>query len=1248
MPWDDLSEPQKKFVTKYLDVTILDRIAGYGTSDATAAVIGSFEDFERARLGYEQAMAAVPAGYPEKTAMRDSAGAAIKLRDAGKFTEAVDIIAKAGEAAQKTLSVYITEAGRLRLIALPVVANANPGEVQEIATLHATITLAGQNRFPDHAALIAARNAEPTLPIRVQEITAAAAKRDLDAARQDFKDVYDPLKAGFLTMSTFDCGGPYLEYSRQTDLQSYVSWAINLLELGRTTFAAEDAATYRQGVVDLADKGNVTVATLDGFKTHALAEFRTKLAGIRDTFESKVKWARDLGPTAVTPAEEIQRGPMVARVKLLLDAAKDALAGTDLQAILDARKGIEASTDATAMVNFYNAVLLRKSKAGVLAKGVSEEQFKGMEKLFVTSNTAYNAVNDVLTKASAKLGDVVVTPAFLDTKRDIAATEQKKHDDLTKAKTDVEKLHVDAAGLETKADDGLEGLKIQLLLAEGDDQKRIEGEIVAATETLKLAKAEAARLKLEAETKANAVTAQAVVLTDAKDIVKAAESKKGVLDAINHGPLAEGQVKGMSDATRAEICKAYSSDPRLGAQATDAVARAVDPEAVGSCMKAVNARVAPEFSQNGGVDDPWVTYAERLVSMSANLDKASADRLDDYLVSDRHFNLLPELTGSMTTEARGQANANHVSKGMVDGNGDFDPVQARENLDDIMFNPNVLRHSQPNLVKHMGKTLDFFEDTPSAQQKVKDITAPVGAGGKELVANSCGKTADTVGVEDARQSVLTAMLTPVRQGPIGSCFSTASVIKLRDKHPEYTLETFVEMVEEGVYRPEDGDELAVISNLPDGENPLVRSLEYTAATASARKTSSRETMVLGDKLSAGFAGVSAKFKPTEPNALPTLVTTVTGEFSCIYDPKAAHMTVASDGSSKFGRYVLLRLDTGASVNSKTEFTAALRDIVAAQIDTDDLADTVTVDDVIDLVVADGAVDVMKINDKFPWELGTGGFGDDAAMTIIGEQSTTSSLVPGADPTTSVPKERTMAIVKALLNGLPGGSDDLATIETFDHHTFNALPNDKSLDELRSEGPGKINEKLEKLLVDKGTELRDTEISTEKAAYIFDKTMTDYADSRLEELREPLLTAIKSLRPTTPLKPAQLDTLIKSATAEFTNKVVEHSERIWKEGLKKDGKPDPTVDEVEKHKVSSRKSVEVNVANISRNALCKALAVPEIVLADTNWGGPGSQTLFIVAPDPITGDPMMFERIEPPGTLTPLGKDWLDQNWVKLT
>jgi hypothetical protein len=41
-------------------------------------------------------------------------------------------------------------------------------------------------------------------------------------------------------------------------------------------------------------------------------------------------------------------------------------------------------------------------------------------------------------------------------------------------------------------------------------------------------------------------------------------------------------------------------------------------------------------------------------------------------------------------------------------------------------------------------------------------------------------------------------------------------------------------------------------------------------------------------------------------------------------------------------------------------------------------------------------------------------------------------------------------------------------------------------------------------------------------------------------------------------------------------------------------------------------------------------------------------LFVIAPDPTTGEPLMWQKKDPPGSLTPAGRQWVDDEWAHIS
>lgn len=1255
MAWEDLTAEQQRFLKQYLDPSLRDRIMGMGSSQGTREVIGSFESFEIARLAFENALNAIPDGYPEKTSLGFSAKEAASQRDAGDFDAGAEILRVGKVEAERVVSVVTTEADRLRLIVLPVVAGALGPEVNELGLLHATATLNGHGGMPTHDALTAARKAEQRLAERSQEITLAVAARELAAAKNDFTSAFDPVKSDLEALANVDVTGAWTSFSAHDQMKNLFDWAEHLLAQAQLAENDDTVATYTSVAQELRD--NVfTFDQMTNLQEQALDEFRDTLRPLMKDFDDAIDDARDLDDTDMTETEKSTRKPLLDDALDLLKRGQDAMNGSDPQALLDLIEEFNDTDLDDDLIDFYNDNLQRRKKEQMVSLGVPAERLKGMDGLFEDSYDTYEAVLDIIEKTAKTLGKATVTPAFIDTKRDELTEANKKVAEADKASKEAEALFDKAAKLNNEKAAALKELRKQASAAtEESEKQRLAEEVKKAAEAFKLINTEAIEAQKVAKQKKDLLVSETEKASKAAEVLKAAEGQKGVLDAINFGALAPDRSPKLSDASRVEMCKMFMTSPSLGAKGVDALARSEDPEAVATCVKVVNQRIDSGFKSDKGTyyTDPAYreTYAANLIDMSANVDAGMMSGLDDYLAEGRQFDKFPDLTGRMDDEKRGQSSAKHVASGMIDGSGDFDIDAGVERLEDLMFNPKLLANAQPELVKQAIETLRYFDDSEEARDKITDLEAPKSPSGVSLVAKSTGKDPGALTDADTRQTVLTAMLTPIHQGKIGSCFATSNVIRMRKDYPDKTLDHFVELAEKGEYTPTVGDKIPAITNLPDHDNPLVRSLEYSAATVTARADKSTQRTRIKTSAKTALTGLADKFDPSVTDAIDTLAAKLADAFSFTYDPKAKLDKVSVDGSSKFGRYVLLRKDNGTEINSKPEFVAAMRDFVRAAIDEDDLAENVTVDQVVDAAVADGILDAMKRNDKYPWELSSGGFEAQAAKTTLGNSGSSKSLVSKDSNTTSNVKERTLAIVKSLIKDIPSGSgsEDHATVgysaKSGGGHAFNALPNHDSLDVLRQ---GDLDDQLDEVLTQKGASLKTTKLPVDQAVFIFEREMNAMAAGESGPAKEALLQAIRTGRPTAEMTPAEVDAAIKQATTAYIDLKVAADVERWKKGLKAKSAPDPTEEEIEKEKTKRRASREERVANDARNRLCKDLAVPELVICDTNWGGPDSKVLIVAAPDPITGDPMLFKRTEPPGTLKPVDKNWIEGSWSRVT
>lgn len=349
------------------------------------------------------------------------------------------------------------------------------------------------------------------------------------------------------------------------------------------------------------------------------------------------------------------------------------------------------------------------------------------------------------------------------------------------------------------------------------------------------------------QARADLVTAK----TDRKTCLKeqrCIEDKKHLLDAITFGALSHERQTNIFSEDKAALMQLYTVNPRLADSAVTHAAGAEYPESVVSVAQCAAARVDTYFGARQGqlaTDAGAQLYAEALVNMSVVLSPDQATGVGAYLDADRHLQPAPAVTAEHSAEYSGRKRVDHVDQALVDGDGRLDFDLARAAFQDVTFHPGAVTDT-PSMaqVQHMRETLEFFEGSNDAQDVIFRMPDPQG-GGAALLARACRKPRDAVNKEDARVAVVTAMMTPVYQGPVGSCFARGPLLKLRDDKPLDLMQGFAILATEVVFEPKEGESLPTIQNVPSGENALLRSFENTAATATALLADSRERQKVG-------------------------------------------------------------------------------------------------------------------------------------------------------------------------------------------------------------------------------------------------------------------------------------------------------------------------------------------------------------------------------------------------------------------
>lgn len=1259
MPWSDLDGAQQAFLRKYLKSSIWDIFSGAENAEVNQPTIERFAEFEQLDVAFVRLLGGIPGDHVEVRLLNEARGVAQGLRNDGDFDGAVDAIKVATEEVRRTIAAITLAADELRNRPKPVLVGIRPEEANQIDTLHGAIAAPLGAPVPARADLTKAQQAVLALDQGILRIQAAIDLRK--QKRADFEKAFLAVKADLEKAAATDLT-PLLRTSLKPDLTKAVAAADTLLQDALLAEASEDDTLHEAMTKQL---GDWDATILPGLVTQASEMIRNALAGDFGKIRKDIENAIALKLKFYTKPEQEQLKPLIAALQKIKSDVETALAGSDATRQLALYDGMN---DARAKLNEFKRTRDSARDARVsretVAKGVSSSHADGVAKLRLAAPDALNAVNTVLDDANKVLGKVEVTRTLIDDRRKqqqetlekwrLANAEHTRQEETLKPvleqirtlQQEVEALQELIEDLENSTEDGAAEKLVQA-------RKDFNAKAQQGKQLLKANEIQFKALEI-AERKRDEL---ADAFNDDQAFIDAAETKKRLLDAVAFGPLSPDRTRALKPDQIKKLVDLYGKDWQLADHAATQAGSAKNPEGVLLAVDTVADRVDDGFGGAMDTTDKARAYAQNLITISGNLPTALVGFLEDYLDDGDHKLSSPEMDRGKTYEEDVKNRVQFVSKEMVQDDGTLDFDDGLNALLDVAFHPDSQRYQTPELASHMFETREWLKNTQSAQDKIQKTSAPTDKGAIALLSRGSGKDEGKITDKVAQREVVSAMMTPVFQGKVGSCFATAGVVKMRKEKPEAMLDMFIQLAEQGTFTPlkpdtgsgiEDGDPVPCVQNVPVDENALLRSLEYTIATAAALKSDSVNRSALKGCTANGVKQVKDKVKPDKWAAAETrLKTAVSGAFQFLYNPEA-EIKDSNDGSSSKGRYELIAKASGKGVNSEAEFIDAVTPVVLSTLTSDDLSDKVTEEDIKTLIKSRGFLDAFLVDGKMPWELASGGRSAEATEVLTGEVPSKPVVLGKGTPTTTTVSDRSGKVLKAVVGSIIGNTEDMATVETLGMHTFNALPKDPSLGPLMKGGKAKIDENLQRELVQKGQALKDKELPVERASYMLEKELRALAGKERDEAaRKALEDAIAQHKPTAPIKPAGFKALLKTATDAYLKLKSKAELETWKTETKKKTGSDPTEEDVRKKSEALKTDYDTWMDGKAANCLVQELDAPQFVLADTNWGSGQSHIFFVIAPDPTTGEAAMFQRTDPPGTLSPVKKEWVDAAWAMV-
>ncbi|QEW22634.1 hypothetical protein LA6_004866 [Marinibacterium anthonyi] len=1060
---------------------------------------------------------------------------------------------------------------------------------------------------------------------------AQAAAREAERKYRERKAQFEAITAQFAGLAPAadpDVGQLAHHVTQMTNLEGAQDFAAALAELEQAVLLAGDILTAVTNLKATADKLRGILATMPALPAGATPADQAVLT------QAQTDMTAALQDEYPTPAEVIAAQTALANV----EAIRDRLADEALE-----RAALEAATaelDAVLpLLHARIAALHAHPRHGVrdLAGLQLEAYLADFQTALATNDPGdihaqYNEIDNMrqrLTALDRALdGDSTATLQAQIQGRNVTPEQQTALIALGK---------LDQRAL-TKVNDKLQTLEADAgarSAATFDDKLASEARLLTAFENLQIVRT-AANANLGDATLAQALNQAQADYDAAVDQALAIRDKRLLIRAVTAGPLSGDAPRKLPRGVVNGALDLFDKNAPLASEALDAASHSKSPEAVLAfadlCCDSFNTSFEATLATRQMTTEDAIAYATSLIKLSGKIPAEYLAEFQDYIFYDRHWDDRGNLDATgKTAEQVTQDRVKHVTDRLVRDDGTLDIAAGRQAMLDLMFHPAAQDPSNALLINHMLETFDWLENTPEAEALLQNVTVPNPGAGLGLVSRDCGQDAALVDATDTRLSIMNAMMTPIRQGKIGSCFSTAPIIKMRQEDPLKTMKAFRDLAQNGVFKPEGGlPPVPAIVNLPADDNPLIRSLEATVATSGVQQNRSHKNRVLarsvgeiGKLISKGAAsGIRKSVEKRLANEIWAAV-----ELS--YEPEAV-IPVAADGRSSKGRYVLKNKDTGLTIADEAEYKALITRVIR-EVAADPNSGLAGLEqDLIDQLDKKGFAKALQMDGRDPWNLASGGsltdtykvlYGSVALKDVVGKQAVNKK--GSAQRAVNVLHSIARASVK-----LPGDPDPdrmLNGSNASAKHAYNILPFHPDMQALTRDGPGQIGAKITTEVIDKAAELARTPVPAERLAGCYEALVADKLKGVTDPaLKQALENALRDGMPQQAMTPSVFQKHCATAFA------VVHQRKAQMKDEEAQANGGPAMSK--KQKQQTEQQEYASDWSAIHNKLLNALDVRSFVVADTNWGDADQKTLLAVFPDPVTGLPVFGIKKEPPGTL----------------
>ncbi len=775
---------------------------------------------------------------------------------------------------------------------------------------------------------------------------------------------------------------------------------------------------------------------------------------------------------------------------------------------------------------------------------------------------------------------------------------------------------------------------------------------------------------------------------------QAAQGKQQLTQAITLGPLSPSAPRPFSDQSAAQFVEAYTREPDLANFAVQTASTSENPDEIAGGMEMLCNHIDNGFADGEGNQPPegfdGVTYAQNLVRGANGEGAGFMQDAESYIEGGGHLvsEPVPEATrppypGAGATDEdfaawdrqdvnlRQRERTHYVTDTVMspDGSIDTESEAAQNALGHLRFNPDVIDEPAPEVNGRVSDMYEMLSDDTNRQRAegiLQGVDKPEGAGAA-LVARSAdiNRTLVDPSAEDARQSVMMSLMTPVHQGDVGSCFATAGIRRLSEQDPLAAMENYANIAETGEYQPANGmDAIPAVMSFAPHEDPLIRSFEYSVATVMADMPGNDRDTAMNAAFNNAMdglrgpvgTGTDAESAAGSDNwALDEAIVrgVLEAAFIVEYDALAQSPEQAADGASDHGGYFTIQVQgPGARrvINNEALFVEAVTERVISALGL--AADDPRRVEIATTVSSRGYLDSMiHANGRSPWDLGGGGFATEADEVITGQVQQDVFFLGAETPAEAAANTqgvRTQQVLTGLLNQFDASSSDMVAISTNGIHSFNGLPDHPSLAPLQEGGPGNFAQNMQDHLVDPGREIANGDLAEHQAEEVLTSFRTRIGrwDGSAPADRATILDRANNVNiPTAETSPAEMRTAIMAAYSDYLDKVSADDAAGWQADEVAAGRPCTNAQRDAKAVTVRQGHVAMMDAWLS-NTAARVTPLPQFTVADSNWGDAEGRTEFVIAPDPMTGEPRMWSKSLPSGEMHLTGADWEDTMWYE--